>query len=110
MTTITVSANFVSGEDSFTKAVEALLKGMGLRVQSLSTDSGHVFITADQSDIELPGAKGPPADLPSGPELTIAIPAADVIASSEKLPTAPYTGEVSLKNLSSVCAVPFTVD
>jgi len=110
MTTVTISARFVSGENNFATAAEALLKGMGLRVNSTSTDNGDVFITADQSDIDLPGAKGPSVDLPPGPEITIAIPGADDIAASENPPVVPSTGEVSLKNLSSACAVPFTVD
>jgi len=108
--TVIINATFAPGGDadkSFANAAEALLRGLGLTIHATTTPDGHMVITAHQS------ASDVPAEItPSTPELTIDLPADSVIAASENPQEVPTLeqGVVVLKNLSSACLVPFSVD
>jgi hypothetical protein len=127
MATVVVSAHFHTREEEFATAVEALLRDMGAKVDKIQNLHGTIAIlgtdmTPKGMDAPLPLPLPIPAptdavevDLPSveDTEMTVAIAPSDTIAMSEPPPpVAPIssTGEVVLKNLSSVCAVPFCVD
>jgi hypothetical protein len=126
MATVVVSAHFHTREEEFALAVEALLRDMGAKVDKIQNLHGTIAILgtdmSPKSDsspmpaIELPDLPTPAVavELPSTEEteMTVAIAPSDTIAMSEPVspPAAPSTGEVILKNLSSVCAVPFSVD
>ena len=115
MGTVLICAHFHTREEDFAVAVEALLREMGAKVDKFQNLHGTITILGtDMSphppktvDVEIPLA---PAE--SGPEITVGIAAADTVAvASPPVPSpTPPTGEVCLKNLSSVCAVPFRID
>ncbi len=118
MSTVLICAHFHTREEDFAAAVEALLREMGAKVDKFQNLHGTITILGtDMSphppktmDVEIPLAPAPAAAEET--EITVGIAPTDAVAvAAPPVPSpAPLVGEVCLKNLSSVCAVPFRVD